>query len=556
MSKFDELIYKQLELARPQERVCRFSGQKFYVRSEDIDFYKKMGVPLPTLCPDERLRRKFANCSTGMFYNVSAATGERIISMYPPEWKFEVYEPSYWFSDRWDPMDFGVDINGGTQQRARTIRFWELFKKLQVAVPRLALYSDGSNENSEFTNNSMRLKNCYLTFNSTDSENLWYVYCGVNCRDSIGGFDIIDCENCYECREAYNCYECFWCDDVKNCRQSYWLTDCRDCADCFMGQGLRHKQYCWRNEQLSKEEYKNRLNEIDLGSWQAVNKLHITNDKLRTDYVGARSSVPDRKYHNENSENVAKSDYIKNSRNVFQSFYILDSENIAYSEGFMGYKDTYDCAGGLGGERCYESMMVSSASNYEIKFCLNVSDSRNMEYCDTCSNCRDCFGCIGLRHQQYCILNKQYSREKYEQLLDQIKAQMLKDGDYGEFFSPELAVVPYNVSEALINGPDKGNLESACQYGYPMMDVACEVATEVGEAINVNDLPDNIDDIDESIVKNIYYDPAANKNFRYLPPELAWHKKYGLACPRNHPLERIRKAREYFPRGWWWPIDD
>ncbi|MBU0648284.1 hypothetical protein KJ855_03845, partial [Patescibacteria group bacterium] len=548
--------FKDLQLDKNggQWRECRLSENKFYVRPEDVEFYRKIQVPLPSLCPNERLRRKLAYCTDRIYFNQSAATGEQIVSMYPPRWKYQVYEPDYWFSDKWDPMEYGILLQGEGGETP-PVRFWEKFEKLQLAVPRLALYSDASNENSDFTNNSMRLKDCYLVFNSADCVDCYYAYALVNCRDCIGGLLTLNSEWCYECREADNCYECFWCDEVKNCRESYWLTDCRGCSNCFMSQGLRHKQYCWKNEQLSKGEYEKRLNNIDLGSWEEVHKLRMTNDELRIKCVGAIPCGRPTRNHNENSINIERSDYIKNSKNVYQSFYIMDSENIAYSEGFIGYKDTYDCGGGLGGERCYESITTSSDSNYEVKFGLNISNSQNVEYCDTCSNCRDCFGCVGLRNKQYCILNKQYSKEEYELLMDKIKVEMLENGDYGEFFPPEFSIVPYNVSEAFTSGPDKGNLENARCYGYPMMEVADDVTVEMGEALDIGALPDNIKDIDELIVEKVYYDPVAGKKFRYLPQELFWHKKFGLALPRKYPLARIRGAQDYFPLGWWWPVD-
>jgi len=51
--KFDQALdeyFSKLELDEKggQWRVCRFSGEKFYVRLEDVEFYKKMRVPLPT----------------------------------------------------------------------------------------------------------------------------------------------------------------------------------------------------------------------------------------------------------------------------------------------------------------------------------------------------------------------------------------------------------------------------------------------------------------------------------------------------------------------------
>lgn len=68
-----------------QWRTCRFSNEKFYIRPEDVEFYKKIRVPLPTLSPLERSRRRMAFVPSYNFYRIqSAKTNKTIISTYPP----------------------------------------------------------------------------------------------------------------------------------------------------------------------------------------------------------------------------------------------------------------------------------------------------------------------------------------------------------------------------------------------------------------------------------------------------------------------------------------
>jgi hypothetical protein len=64
--KFNEALGKyfselKLDEQGGQERICRVSGEKFYVRPEDIEFYKKMQVLLPTLCHHCRMQRRMAH---------------------------------------------------------------------------------------------------------------------------------------------------------------------------------------------------------------------------------------------------------------------------------------------------------------------------------------------------------------------------------------------------------------------------------------------------------------------------------------------------------------
>jgi hypothetical protein len=41
--------------------------------------------------------------------------------------------------------------------------------------------------------------------------------------------------------------------------------------------------------------------------------------------------------------------------------------------------------------------------------------------------CSFCFGCIGLTNRQFCIFNKQYTKEEWHEKVDEIFSQMEKD---------------------------------------------------------------------------------------------------------------------------------
>lgn len=50
-------------------------------------------------------------------------------------------------------------------------------------------------------------------------------------------------------------------------------------------------------------------------------------------------------------------------------------------------------------------------------------------YVHNCFYSSDIFGCIGLRNKQYCIFNKQYTKEEYEKLVPKIIEHMQKNGE-------------------------------------------------------------------------------------------------------------------------------
>ena len=65
--KVYEFISKQFNDPIVVWRTCKVSGQPFAIFQSDVDFYdkisptfngKKYAIPAPTLCPEERLRRR------------------------------------------------------------------------------------------------------------------------------------------------------------------------------------------------------------------------------------------------------------------------------------------------------------------------------------------------------------------------------------------------------------------------------------------------------------------------------------------------------------------
>jgi len=109
----------------------------------------------------------------------------------------------------------------------------------------------------------------------------------------------------------------------------------------------------------------------------------------------------------------------------------------------------------LGGAAFTEATSVlayetdNSFNSSKVYFTSSVAfHSNNVLYSDTCHACKDCFGCVGIRHKQYCIFNKQYSQEEYEQLVPKIIEHMKQTGERGEFFPTDMSIFGYNETEA------------------------------------------------------------------------------------------------------------
>jgi hypothetical protein len=120
-------------------------------------------IPPPTLCPEERSRRRLARRNERKLYKRKCdATGETIVSIYSPDKPYKVYNQQFWWSDQRDPMLYGVDFDFSKT-------FTENFNNLMQAVPRPALQIIDC-ENSDYTNYCYYSKNCFFLFGAPYNE--------------------------------------------------------------------------------------------------------------------------------------------------------------------------------------------------------------------------------------------------------------------------------------------------------------------------------------------------------------------------------------------------
>ena len=174
-----EFISKQTNDPILERKTCAVSGQSFAIYQSDLDFYNKISptfagqrfqIPTPTLCPEERLRRRllFKN-ERNLFRTTCALSNRSIITTYPPEKGYTVYGVKERRSDQRDPMGYGQTID-------YNIPFFEQYKKLYDAVPKICMLNDNgvASENIEYCQNVAYSKNCYLTTVAWKLENVYY----------------------------------------------------------------------------------------------------------------------------------------------------------------------------------------------------------------------------------------------------------------------------------------------------------------------------------------------------------------------------------------------
>ncbi|MBI5754522.1 hypothetical protein HZA40_05280 [Candidatus Peregrinibacteria bacterium] len=229
-------------------KICRNCNVQFEIPSEDLKIYEHFVVPQPTFCPLCRMQRRMTFRNERNLYKSKCDFSDKeMLSLYPTDSKFKVYDQKIWWSDVWDAMTYGRDFDFNKP-------FFEQFEALMSDVPRINL-QNRQNENSDYCNGTNDLKNCYLCFNSEQAANFYY------CNSAGIGSDCVDCfwslqvELCYECTKCMGAYHSFWCFNCSGISDCYFCRDLMGCKNCFGCIGLRQKEYCVFNKQYLQEEY-------------------------------------------------------------------------------------------------------------------------------------------------------------------------------------------------------------------------------------------------------------------------------------------------------------
>lgn len=529
-----------------ETKTCQNCKKAFTIEPEDFNFYEKVKVPPPTWCPECRaIRRLIFWNEHNLFHKKDARTGKEIFSTYPEEANIKIYDHDYWWSDAWDPMDYGKDVDFSRP-------FLAQLKELNFAVP-WASRSIRGFVNSDYCNQASYLKNCYLCFNGNTSENCLYCVGFIgNLKDTIDVYAAVATELCYEGYQLGYDFECFFCSDVAYCRNVWFSRDCVDCNDCFGCVNLRHKKYCIWNEQYTKEEYEKKIKTLNYGSHAAIQEIK---DKLNELYL----RLPHKYYHGLQNKNVT-GDYIYNAKNSYNAYEIGTSEDVRYVENLGdGTKDAYDYTNwGQNCELMYESISCGDTCR-NVRFCFDCWPAlRDSEYCLNCHSSSNLFGCVGLLNKEYCILNKQYTKGEYESLREKIINHMNempytdKRGriyKYGEFFPLEFSPLAYNDTKAIDYYP-KTKAEALAQ-GYSWREPNPK---EYETTIKAQDLPDHIKDVKDDIIEEIIQCASCKRAYRILDREFQFYRRFEIPLPRLCHLCRynarlsIRNPRRLYHR--------
>ena len=514
----------------PRSAVCKITGASFEIEDTELETLSHIGecnpilggvsLPIPNVHPSEALRQMYVfGALRWLFKDKSALSGAPLLTRYNPVDGYKVCTQDEFYD--------GVDNRAVGQEYDFSRPFFEQWNDLlrSVILPPL---SKTNCEDSEYVNGAQNVKSCYLCFAVWDCRDCMYCLSISRCNDCLDLVFSRECQFCYSSVSLIRCYEVHNSKDCKDCTECFGCYDCQSCTKCYGCVGLFHQEHCIFNEKVSKEKYEAFISEKHLGNftsrlcaesecgvfWSSTN--HTVNTLINcTDCSGA---------------------------------YLDRCENCVQCWEASGCKDCSNLIAGIDSDHCSRGF----ARRSEYTFFTHGLDCQNSAYCYTLfggsnilysaymyGGCMDCFGCIALNKQQYCILNKQYTKSEYEDLAPRVIAHMKSTGEWGEWFPVKFA--PHLYHESSIHEFMADIPESVARArGY-------RVGEEVENVYPSKFLQGKLipEQVDSTVVDLLITTPIrcaiTGKHFNIQKREIEFCMRHKLPVPRVHWRERMRQ---------------
>lgn len=495
-------------------------------------FYEKMKVPPPTWCPECRLQRRLCFLNFIHLYKRACGLCKRdFIAGYHPDAPVVVYCPECWWSDKWDPRDYGQEYDFSQP-------FFAQFKEFLQKVPIIGIAVDlAAALNSPYNNYAGQIRNCYLLSQTDEVEDSAY---GVYVFRSKDVYDSSLVQQCNTCYDSMNIFKVSGGTGLRN--QVYesafcaFLRDSHNCEYCFASANVENKKYYIFNRPYTREEYFTEIKKWDLGSYREYQRIkHLAEQHWK--------KYPPKVRFEEFSTDCT-GNYVFSSKNCRDCYEVTRCEDSRYLYMVRDVRDSYDISTWGEIERCYEGIVGRNAANVRFGV-LCAEGAFDTEYSVlTHRGAANNFGCVSMRNS-YCILNKQYPPEEYRALTEKIRQQMMEmpytDSQgrvyrYGEFFPPELSPHPYNISVAQNRFPL--SKKEAEQEGFCWIDTE-EVHYRIDR--DAADIPDHIRDAPDQILQEVIRCEKCARGYKIIPQELAFLRERSLPLPRRCPFCRINE---------------
>ena len=539
------------------KKTCKITGREFDLTQDEIEFYQKMKVPTSDIHPEEAfIRRVLFRNERNLYKTTDAHSGETILSVFDEDSPVKkVYEQDFYRSDDWDPKSYARDYDFSRS-------FFEQFKELLYDVPTSNL-TNWNSVNNEYCNFTTDNKGCYMVIGGDYNENCMFSKFNFHCKDSMDLYWSNYMELSYECIDCSKCFRTYFSQNAHDCADSWLLYNCSNCQDCFGCVNLRNKNYCIFNEQYTKEQYHEKMAELNPWNRDNLEALQEKFEKFRLDFPV--------KYADLIQCESCTGDHLSKARNCTNCFDVHDELDNLRNVAIGGFHISDIMNSDHAGHHC--ELIVNSyalPNDNNIIASMVLSACSYIQHSAYLSRSSNCFGCVGLRDAEYCILNKQYTKEEYEEMVQKIIKHMtdmpyeekitnqttgeskIVEYVYGDFFPASFSPFAYNESTAQDYFPK--TKEEVLSAGFRWKERNRNTYT-----VNMShdEIPRSIDEVDDSILSSIVecadkdkdYSPSA---FRIIASELEFYKRSKLPLPKYSPQARwMRRQAKRNPYKLW-----
>ncbi|MBL7662479.1 hypothetical protein JNK13_06980 [bacterium] len=512
---------------------CLLTNTNFTISDRDLSLYDSLGLNPPTLCPEERLRRRIGHRNfRSLYHRQCSKTQKALISMYHPQSPRVVVDNAWWWSDAWDAKDYARDLDLSQS-------FFDQYRALAEVVPHYGLLNVKC-ENSDYSNFAFESKNCYLVFGCVRNEDCLYGHIVWDSRDCIDCLYAYRSELSAHSVDIVNCYKVFYSLEAINCQNCYFLFDCQNCKHCFGGVNLRNAEYCFFGEQCTADEYFKRLDKI----------FPLTDGAVRQGMEWlVQAAMPQASYpefFGSQVENVS-GNHLYEAKDLENCFDAKKSECASHCFTVWGVENSADISfTGSPTRYCVDALTLFNAER--VYYSQVINNCYDVYYSEHCYGSHDLFGCNGLRNAAYCILNQQYTKEKYFEVKAKLIAAMHQRGEWGEFFP--LKDAPFAYNESIANEYLPLSQAEAEKRGLHWKNETTSEVRFSKPHLNF----ENISAVENQILEQQFSCADSGKAYRIIPQELAFYRQEGLPlsklCPdRRHELRMCLRTMRKLSLG-------
>ena len=575
-----EFISKQTWDPIIERRTCHWCWEEFPLYQWDLDLLEKLTpkvgdtsfpISKPRLCSHCKERKKLIFRNEWSYYKRKCdKCWKGIVSVSAPEY---VWSPMYcfecWWSDEFDATQYGQEIDWEKS-------LLEQLSTLKQKVPHLALAQWTTNENSRYTQHTEFVKDCYLCGAIIRAEKSLYSRWVSSVDNIVDTYYVTKSSLCYESSNIVGGTKIFFSHSVENSSFVYFSDHIEWSSNVILSSNIHNGQYFYKNKKLSPDAWREKLYEI-----QAKMKTYSWLQQLLKEHASIQSNTIHKSLSLINTENSIGNE-VTDSKECFCGFDAVNIENGRYlsysrwSEDVMHVYGAYPTT-----KRSYDSLSLWEWSS-NCYFSIVPWDHASHIYFSywIIYNCNHIFASVCMKNgAQYCIFNKKYSEDEWIDNTKKLIQKAIDEWLRGEGLDQTLSPYPYNdsvandyypiykviytdstekiinrdgswvvyvqdekkfLSPAILDLWGKKNIKITWRNWNHEVNIPKQM-----ETINAENLPDSIDDIDDSILQKAIICEISKRPFRIVPMELKFYRNHGISLPRKHPdvrhLERLKK---------------